>query len=189
MGGATCSEKVVASFEMIKAVHAELEVAVAATTMAGPYGWRGQLVDPAGAGVAGLLKSLRHEAGAMLVKVVDVEHPAARAEAEHVAGLILAEIERGGRRAEVAYRDGTRLVPRVVHEPLDLSGPTLRRLGPESVLVAIGGSRGVTAAGQGDRGVSPPRRAGQPRVAGQYRAGALDSRAQTLRRIARGWSR
>jgi NAD(P)-dependent dehydrogenase (short-subunit alcohol dehydrogenase family) len=138
--------KVIASFQAIKTLRAELEIAVGVTAMSGPYGWRGQLVDPAGAGVAGLLKSLRHEGDELLVKAVDVEPPATAAEADYVAELILGEVERGGPRVEVAYRDGARLVPRVIHEPLDLSGPEQRRLGPESVIIAIGGSRGVTAA-------------------------------------------
>jgi 3-oxoacyl-(acyl-carrier-protein) synthase/acyl carrier protein len=138
--------KAVASFRAIKAVRGDLEVCVGVTAMSGPFGWRGQLLDPAGAGVAGLLKTLRHEAAGVLVKAVDVDRPATKAEADHLAAVILAEVERGGRRVEVAYRDGSRLVPRVVGAPLDLSGPGKPRIGPQSVIVAIGGSRGVTSA-------------------------------------------
>ena len=138
--------KVTATFRAVKALRGELELVVAVTAMSGPYGWRGQLVDPAGAGVAGVLKSFRHEAETAVVKVVDVERPAARAEAEHVAVTLLDEIARGGTRIEVAYRDGVRLAPRVVREPLDLSAPPVRAMTPDAVVVAIGGSRGVTAA-------------------------------------------
>ncbi|MDH4064345.1 MAG: SDR family NAD(P)-dependent oxidoreductase, partial [Acidobacteriota bacterium] len=138
--------KVGASFRAIQALKGEVEITVGVTAMAGPFGWRGQLVDPAGAGVAGLLKSLAQEAPAMLVKAIDVERPATRDEATRLAATVLTEIERGGRRVEVGYREGTRLVPRVVTEPLDLSVAPRVAIGPESVVVAIGGSRGITAA-------------------------------------------
>jgi NAD(P)-dependent dehydrogenase (short-subunit alcohol dehydrogenase family)/acyl carrier protein/predicted hotdog family 3-hydroxylacyl-ACP dehydratase len=138
--------KVGASFRAIKALKGEMDVTVAVTATAGPYGWRGQLVDPAGAGVVGLLKTLGHETPATQVKAIDIERPATQSEAAHVAATILREIERGGPRTEVAYRDGLRLVPRVVQEPLDLSAEPARKLGPDSVVIAFGGSRGVTAA-------------------------------------------
>jgi NAD(P)-dependent dehydrogenase (short-subunit alcohol dehydrogenase family) len=135
----------VATFRMVKALRDELAVAVGVTAKAGPCGWQGQ-VDPAGAGVAGFLKSLAHEAEAMLVKVVDVERPASRQESDALARTIAQEIAIGGRRIEVAYRDGLRLAPRVVPAPLDLSAPPLRQMSSDSVILAFGGSRGVTAA-------------------------------------------
>jgi malonyl CoA-acyl carrier protein transacylase/predicted hotdog family 3-hydroxylacyl-ACP dehydratase len=138
--------KVLASFQAVKTLQSDLEMVVGVTAMSGPYGWRGQLVDPAGSGVAGFLKALRQEADGVLVKVIDVERPAARAEAERLAAAILTEIEHGGTRVEVAYRDAVRLVPRVVRESLDLSAASQRKISADSVIVAIGGSRGVTAA-------------------------------------------
>jgi len=185
--------KVGASFRAIKALKGELEAAVAVTAMAGPYGWRGQLLDPAGAGVAGLIKTLGHEAPTTLVKAIDVERPATRDEAAHVAATVLREIERGGTRTEVAYRDGLRLVPRAVQEPLDLSGAPVRTLGAESVIVAFGGSRGVTAAVVKDLarrcrarlvlvGTRP-----QPSNIAELAALDADGLKQLKRKIAQGW--
>jgi acyl carrier protein len=98
---AVLDRKVIATFRAIKALRSELELTVGVTAMAGPFGWRGQLADPAGSGVTGLLKSLRQESDAMLVKAVDVERPETREEAVSLAQTIAHEIERGGARVEV----------------------------------------------------------------------------------------
>ncbi len=59
--------------------------------------------------------------------------------------LLLAELERGGGRVEVTYSNGERRVPQLVPEPLDRTAPRFA-LGPESVLLLVGGGRGITAA-------------------------------------------
>ena len=59
--------------------------------------------------------------------------------------LLLAEAERGGQRVEVMYVDGERRVPQLEPQALDRTGPRLA-LEPESVLLLIGGGRGITAA-------------------------------------------
>jgi acyl transferase domain-containing protein/acyl carrier protein len=187
------NRKIVASFSAIKSLQPDLRLVAGVTAMAGPYGWRGQLMDPAGSGVTGLLKALRQESDAVLVKAVDAVRPATRHEAEQIAVTILQEIEQGGRRVEAGYRDGIRLVPRVIDEPVDLSGTAHRRIDSDSVIVAVGGSRGITAAVVRELARRYRARfalvATRPLPGNVAELAALDrqGRQQLKDRIARGW--
>ncbi len=109
----------------------------------GDFGTRGS--DPQRAwlgGIAGLTRTAAREWPAASVKAIDCErggrHPAT------IAGAIAQELLTGGSTLDVGLRaDGTRTTVRAV---TTAPGGNANRIGPDSVIVASGGARGVTAA-------------------------------------------
>ncbi|MEW2546752.1 SDR family oxidoreductase [Streptomyces sp. NPDC047002] len=110
----------------------------------GDFGLRGR-GSPWLGGLAALTRTAAKEWPDASVKAIDCERGGRddRAVAAAVAGELLA----GGPAPEVALRaDGTRTTPRAVHAPVEAGEAREPRIGPESVIVATGGARGVTAA-------------------------------------------
>jgi acyl transferase domain-containing protein/acyl carrier protein len=95
--------------------------------VAGPPG-------PDAAAVAGLLASAAKELPGVLFKAIEL--------GGEPAATIIAELEQGGRRVEVAWTAGERSVPHIVRRPLD---PRPLELDESCVVLAIGGGRGITA--------------------------------------------
>ncbi|MFF2731882.1 SDR family NAD(P)-dependent oxidoreductase [Streptomyces sp. NPDC058008] len=110
----------------------------------GDFGLRGGLPERAClGGIAALARTAAKEWPAATVKAIDCER--AGRDADAVAGAIVAELLDGGPAAEVGLRaNGTRTVPVLVPAPAE-PGPA-PAIGPDSVVVATGGARGVTAA-------------------------------------------
>ncbi len=107
-------------------------------------------------GIAALARSVAKEWPAASVKTVDCERGGRTAEA--IAAAIIGELLGGGPAREVGLRaDGTRTTLEAVPAPM-ASGPAAK-IGPESVIVATGGARGVTAAAMLDLA-----RTHQPRI-------------------------
>ncbi|MFE3247640.1 SDR family oxidoreductase [Streptomyces sp. NPDC059209] len=110
----------------------------------GDFGLDGRAPDRAWlGGVAALTRTAAKEWPGATVKAVDCER-GGRSD-EEVAEAIVRELLEGGPDPEAGLRaDGTRVVPRTVPAPL-MPGST-GRITSESVIVATGGARGVTAA-------------------------------------------
>ncbi|GAA3368106.1 type I polyketide synthase [Streptomyces sannanensis] len=110
----------------------------------GDFGLGGHAPDRAWlGGVAGLTRTAAKEWPGASVKAVDCER-GGRSD-EEVAEAIVRELLEGGPDLEVGLRaDGTRTTLRTVPAPV-MPGGT-RRITSESVIVATGGARGVTAA-------------------------------------------
>ncbi|MFF7144197.1 SDR family NAD(P)-dependent oxidoreductase [Streptomyces nodosus] len=110
----------------------------------GDFGLGGHAPDRAWlGGVAGLTRTAAKEWPGASVKAVDCER-GGRSD-EEVAEAIVRELLEGGPDPEVGLRaDGTRTTLRAVPAPV-MPGTT-RRITSESVIVATGGARGVTAA-------------------------------------------
>jgi 3-oxoacyl-(acyl-carrier-protein) synthase/NAD(P)-dependent dehydrogenase (short-subunit alcohol dehydrogenase family)/acyl-CoA thioesterase FadM len=103
-----------------------------------PGGWNGT-VHPASGAIAGLLKSIHREISAARVGSVCTSGGT-------IAGalhLLVEERARGDGELEVAYDNQRRLVRRL--RPIAASGSRALDLTPNSVVVATGGARGVTA--------------------------------------------
>ncbi|MBX6388507.1 MAG: SDR family NAD(P)-dependent oxidoreductase, partial [Frankia sp.] len=103
----------------------------------------------AGAGFAGLVRTIGQELPEITVRLVDVEPKEAPA---RLAEWLLAEMFAPQAPPVVGYRDGQRRAPRV--RPADLPagadsssapGWALAGLGPSSVVLLTGGARGITA--------------------------------------------
>ncbi|MHB8418730.1 MAG: SDR family NAD(P)-dependent oxidoreductase [Myxococcales bacterium] len=96
--------------------------------------------DLPGAGLAGLLKSLRRERSGLRVRAVDLD-PAE--DAATWASALTAEL--GGEAAEIesAWRLGVRRVPEIARAPAPKAGVALNE---HSVVLLTGGARGITAA-------------------------------------------
>lgn len=111
----------------------------------GDFGLDGR--EPARAwlgGLAALTRTAAQEWPDASVKAIDCERGGRDAEA--VAEAIVAELLAGGPAPEAGLRaDGTRLVPCAVEAPSE-PNPAATGIGPQSVIVATGGARGVTAA-------------------------------------------
>jgi acyl transferase domain-containing protein/NAD(P)-dependent dehydrogenase (short-subunit alcohol dehydrogenase family) len=89
------------------------------------------------AGIAGMAKTFAREWPHAGVKTIDLERGTADA--------VVTELLSGGVDLEVTLRaDGSRLVP--VLYPSEIAAGGVERIGPDSVLIASGGARGVTAA-------------------------------------------
>jgi acyl transferase domain-containing protein/NAD(P)-dependent dehydrogenase (short-subunit alcohol dehydrogenase family) len=89
------------------------------------------------AGIAGIAKTFAREWPAAAVKTMDLE--------AGTADTVVTELLSGGADLEVTLRaDGSRLVP--VLYPSEIAAGGVERIGPDSVLIASGGARGVTAA-------------------------------------------
>ncbi|MFB7456883.1 SDR family NAD(P)-dependent oxidoreductase [Streptomyces sp. NPDC056188] len=110
----------------------------------GDFGLGGHAPDRAWlGGVAGLTRTAAKEWPGASVKAVDCER-GGRSD-EEVAEAIVRELLEGGPDLEVGLRaDGTRTTLLAVPAPVTPDGT--RRITPESVIVATGGARGVTAA-------------------------------------------
>ena len=94
-------------------------------------------------GFAALARTAAKEWPDAAVKAIDCQ--VADRAPEAVAAAIVDELLTGGDTLDVVLRaDGTRLTVRTEPAPLDTDGV---RIGSESVIVATGGARGVTAAG------------------------------------------
>ncbi len=111
----------------------------------GDFGLDGREPDRAWlGGLAALTRTAAREWPDASVKAIDCERGGRDAEA--VAEAIVAELLAGGPAPEAGLRaDGTRLVPCAVDAPLE-PGTAATGIGPQSVIVATGGARGVTAA-------------------------------------------
>ncbi|MGX1123111.1 acyl transferase domain-containing protein/NADP-dependent 3-hydroxy acid dehydrogenase YdfG [Streptomyces ambofaciens] len=112
----------------------------------GDFGLDGREPDRAWlGGLAALTRTAAREWPDAAVKAIDCERGGRDAEA--VAEAIVAELLAGGPAPEVGLRaDGTRLVPCAVETPPVEPGTAATGIGPQSVIVATGGARGVTAA-------------------------------------------
>ncbi|MFE4801348.1 SDR family NAD(P)-dependent oxidoreductase [Streptomyces sp. NPDC056708] len=110
----------------------------------GDFGLDGRRPDRAWlGGIAGLARTAAKEWPGASVKAIDCE--AGGRDLDTVAEAIVRELLEGGPETEVGLRaDGTRTIPRAVPAPLTPGGAT--RITSESVIVATGGARGVTAA-------------------------------------------
>ncbi|MFJ8349306.1 SDR family NAD(P)-dependent oxidoreductase [Streptomyces sp. NPDC094153] len=110
----------------------------------GDFGLGGHSPDHAWlGGAAGLTRTAAKEWPGASVKAVDCER-GGRSD-EEVAEAIVRELLEGGPDLEVGLRaDGTRTTLRAMPAPVLPDGT--RRITPESVIVATGGARGVTAA-------------------------------------------
>ncbi|MFD6277096.1 SDR family NAD(P)-dependent oxidoreductase [Streptomyces sp. NPDC060209] len=119
-------------------------VFVAVQDTGGDFGLRGSLPERAWlGGIAALARTAAREWPSATVKAIDCERGGRDADA--VAEAIVGELLHGGPAAEVGLRaDGTRTTPVAVPAPVE-SGPAAD-IGPDSVIVATGGARGVTAA-------------------------------------------
>jgi len=101
---------------------------------------------PAGAGMAGLCRTLAQELPGTLVRAVDVDP---KSDPGQLADLLLAELLDAAGPVSVGYAEGHRFTLQV--QPDAGSGAaksdTLANglVGPDSVVVAIGGGRGITA--------------------------------------------
>lgn len=94
-------------------------------------------------GTAGLARTAAKEWPDVQVRVLDCERGGR--DDEEVADAIVCELLEGGADTEVGLRaDGTRALLRMVPGPLTPGGAP--RIGENSVIVATGGARGVTAA-------------------------------------------
>ncbi|MGW0016587.1 SDR family oxidoreductase, partial [Streptomyces tendae] len=94
-------------------------------------------------GTAGLARTAAKEWPDVQVRVLDCERGGR--DDEEVADAIVCELLEGGADMEVGLRaDGTRALLRMVPGPLTPGGAP--RIGENSVIVATGGARGVTAA-------------------------------------------
>ncbi|OWA00280.1 beta keto-acyl synthase [Streptomyces sp. CS113] len=111
----------------------------------GDFGLDGRQPDRAWlGGLAALTRTAAREWPDACVKAIDCERGGRDAEA--VAEAIVAELLAGGPAPEAGLRaDGTRLVPCAVEAPVE-PGTAATEIGPQSVIVATGGARGVTAA-------------------------------------------
>ncbi|MFD6194266.1 SDR family oxidoreductase [Streptomyces sp. NPDC060275] len=95
-------------------------------------------------GLAALTRTAAQEWPGASVKAIDCERGGRDAEA--VAEAIVEELLAGGPAPQAGLRaDGTRLVPWAVEAPVE-PGTAATGIGPQSVIVATGGARGVTAA-------------------------------------------
>jgi len=93
-------------------------------------------------GAVGLLKSLRDEWPTARVKAVDLDPTL---EPEAVAQCLLDELKLPGGRIEVGYPGGNRTVFVTREAELDTNSVPLRTPGPDWVVLATGGARGITA--------------------------------------------
>ena len=94
--------------------------------------WRGGLI--------GVIKTATVEWPDVVAKSLVLEKPAV----DQAVGRILAELAGPRQEREAYYRDDSRLVPEPRSAPLR-TDRTLVDLGPEDVIVLIGGARGITA--------------------------------------------
>ena len=93
------------------------------------------------AGMAGLAKTAAQEWTAASTKAIDLADAGADADAS--ARKLVDELLRGGVEPEVGLRaDGTRIALRSVPTPVEATAPAIAR---DTVIVATGGARGVTA--------------------------------------------
>ena len=96
-------------------------------------------------GIAGLTKTAAREWPSCSVKAIDIAR--AHRSAEEIAEALFAELTTGGPGVEVGLRaDGSRVVPVSYADELDSSSESgLTYVDQNSVIVATGGARGVTA--------------------------------------------
>jgi NADP-dependent 3-hydroxy acid dehydrogenase YdfG len=107
-------------------------------------------------GLAALTRTAAREWPSVAAKAIDVE--CAGREPDEIAAAVVAELLTGADTPDVGLRaDGTRLVPTTIEDPVAPGAP---RIGEDSVIVASGGARGVTAAA-----VLALARAHRPRIA------------------------
>ncbi|MEU1214512.1 SDR family NAD(P)-dependent oxidoreductase [Streptomyces sp. NPDC005791] len=136
------------AFEAARSVAAHFTtgggVFVAVQDTGGDFGLRGSQPERAWlGGIAALARTAAKEWPRATVKVIDCERGGRDATA--VAAAIVEELLHGGPTAEVGLRaDGTRTTLVAVPAPVE-PGPATN-IGPDSVVVATGGARGVTAA-------------------------------------------
>ncbi|WP_341716227.1 SDR family NAD(P)-dependent oxidoreductase [Micromonospora sp. FIMYZ51] len=142
-------DRVCGLFLLVRELAAELDTAaqaggsvvLAATALGGHLGLDGTGTGGAAdAALLGFVKSLAHEWPAVRVKAVDL----APGPAEQAAGHLLAELTADDGLVEVGYRDGVRTMVAVAPAEL-VDRERTEPLGPDGVLLAIGGARGITA--------------------------------------------
>ena len=94
------------------------------------------------AGIGGIAKTFAREWPQCAVKTIELDR--GQRSPDEITDAILTELLAGGSQIEVAiHADGSRLVPML--RPVEI-GERVDRIGPDSVIVASGGGRGVTAA-------------------------------------------
>ncbi|MGH8794993.1 MAG: SDR family NAD(P)-dependent oxidoreductase, partial [Stackebrandtia sp.] len=110
----------------------------------GDFGLAGSEPQRAGlAGLAALARTAAREWPRASVKAIDCER--GDRTPEEVAEVVVAELLEGGDQTDVGLRaDGERTVLTDVETPVEPAAEP--RIGPDSVIVATGGGRGVTAA-------------------------------------------
>jgi NAD(P)-dependent dehydrogenase (short-subunit alcohol dehydrogenase family) len=134
--------------EALRVNQEAFEIARALARGAGPPALFVTTQDSAGkhgswaAGIAGIAKTFAREWPDTAVKAIDLERGVQNP--EDLADALVRELLSGGADLEVTLRaDGSRLIPILCPcEP----GDGVERIGPDSVLIASGGGRGVTAA-------------------------------------------
>uniref|UniRef100_A0AAU3H2L8 SDR family oxidoreductase n=1 Tax=Streptomyces sp. NBC_01401 TaxID=2903854 RepID=A0AAU3H2L8_9ACTN len=119
-------------------------VFVAVQDTGGDFGLRGSQPERAWlGGIAALARTAAKEWPTAVVKAIDCERGGRDADA--VAEAVVRELLDGGPAAEVGLRaDGTRTTPVVIPAPAEPGRAA--HIGTDSVIVATGGARGVTAA-------------------------------------------
>jgi acyl transferase domain-containing protein/NAD(P)H-dependent flavin oxidoreductase YrpB (nitropropane dioxygenase family)/NADP-dependent 3-hydroxy acid dehydrogenase YdfG len=117
---------------------------VAATQLGGSFGFGvfPSTILPGSGGVAGLVKALAREWPGIHARVIDTELGAAP---KTLADHVLVELFARDAEVEVGYRDGRRHVPRVRHAPLANDEQARAPLDTDSVVLVLGGGRGITA--------------------------------------------
>lgn len=135
------------AFGIARAVASRFEdgpgVFVTVQDTGGDFGLAGRQPDRAWlGGVAALTRTAGKEWPNVSVKAIDCER--GERDSAAIADAIVNELLTGGATLEVGLRaDGTRLTLQTVREPVG-TGPR-PTIGPDSVIVATGGGRGVTA--------------------------------------------
>jgi NAD(P)-dependent dehydrogenase (short-subunit alcohol dehydrogenase family) len=133
-------------FQLVdKTPHSEPATIVALTSLGGRFGFTGDVPNPEGGAVSGLLKSIfvedaRYDHARFRVKAIDLpsdEPP------DQVAESVCRELQSGRGEVEVAWAGGRRQVVAAVGQPVE-SLP-LEDLPRGGVWVVTGGARGITA--------------------------------------------
>lgn len=119
---------------------------IAATSMGGKLGYGSQELPesffPGHGGIAGFVKSLKHEWPEVLMRVIDLK---SNERAVDVANCILSEMSIQEGPVEVGYSGSKRVTWEPVLTPLDREGMPQKLIGPESTILVTGGARGITA--------------------------------------------
>jgi acyl transferase domain-containing protein/NAD(P)-dependent dehydrogenase (short-subunit alcohol dehydrogenase family)/acyl carrier protein len=112
----------------------------AATSLGGDFGFTGYIGHVEGGGLAGLLKAIRREFPALLVKIID----APREETpDRLVFQILQEMGSTSREAEAGYRLGRRLLARAIPRRANSQAPVHITRG--GAWIVTGGRSGITA--------------------------------------------
>jgi acyl transferase domain-containing protein/NAD(P)H-dependent flavin oxidoreductase YrpB (nitropropane dioxygenase family)/NAD(P)-dependent dehydrogenase (short-subunit alcohol dehydrogenase family) len=135
-----------------QAILAGLSELLVVTGSGGRFGHNGTIDTagaPTGAGLHGLIRTVRQEYPHLVARAVDVNP---KDEPARIAAQLLAELRSPESPAVVGYADGARATLKVVAAELELPGDASAAaavrelgLGPDSVVLLTGGARGITA--------------------------------------------